>query len=135
MTPIIVTVVLVISIALIFIACQLFCWFTEPRIILGMGRGFPAVTIAIAWLTLVAYGTGRLIGTPPHPGRVINALAASAFSFFVVGLLCSAVLLVAECVLLVECGMSSCRQPGAVWWHLGGVTSTAFSLYVLSLFG
>ena len=99
-----------------------------------MGRGFPAVTMAIAWLTLVAYGVGRLIGTPPHPGPVINALGASAFHFFVMGLLCSAVFLVVECVLLVECGMTRRGQPGAVWWHLGGVTSTAFSLYVLSLF-
>ena len=132
MTSIIVLVVLVFSVALIFVACQLFCWFTEPRIILGMGRVFPTMTIAIAWLTLVAYGIARLVIAPPHAGP--SLLAASAFVFFVVGMSCSAVFLVCECVLLIECATTRGRRTGVVWWHLGGATSTAFSLYVLSLF-
>src|ERR1051325_1444093 len=132
MTSIIVVVVLAVSVALIFIGCQLFCWFTEPRILLGMGRVVPTMTIAIAWLTLVAYGIARLIIASHHAGSVISALAACAFVFFVVGMWCSVVLLVVECILVIECATTRGRRTGVVWWHLGGATSTALSLYVLS---
>ena len=132
MTPIIVAVVLASSVAVIFIACQLFCWFTEPRIILGMGRAFPTMTIAIAGLSLAAYGVIRLVGASSHVGAVSSSLFAAAFHFFVVGMSCSAVFLVVECVLIIECGLARDRS-GAVWWHLGGATSTALSLYAISL--
>jgi hypothetical protein len=133
MTSTIVTVVLVSSVAAILIACQLLCWFTEPRIILGMGRALPTVTIAIAWLTLVVYGVIRLVGASSHAGAMSRSLFAGAFHFVVVGVPCSVVFLVVECVLLIECGLTRDRS-GTVWWHLGGATSTALSLYALSLF-
>jgi hypothetical protein len=134
MRSIIVPVVFAFSIAMIFMVCQLFCWFTEPRILLGMGRVFPTMTMTIAWLTLVAYGISRLVIASQRVGSVVSALAASAFVFFVVGMWCSAVFLVVECILLIECVMTRRRWTGVVWWHLGGATSTAISLYVLSLF-
>ena len=126
-------VVLVSSIAAIFIACQLVCWFTEPRIILGMGRALPVVTIAIAWLTLAVCGVLRLVGGSSHAGAMSRHLFAGAFHFMVVGVPCSVVFLVVECVLLIECGLTRDRSHTA-WWHLGGATSTAVLLYALSLF-
>src|SRR5882672_4011459 len=117
MTSIIFTVVPILSVVLIFIACQLLCWFTEPRVVLGMGRAFPTVTMAIAWLTLVAYGIVFLFGASPYSVSGPRILTASAFVFLVVGTCSSAVFLVVECVLLIECGMTRWRRPGAVWWH------------------
>ncbi len=129
--PSIFTVVLAALVALVFIVCQLVCWFTEPRILLGMGRALPAVTIAIAWLTLAASGINRLVGVSSHAGTVSGILFAGTFHFFVLGVCFTAVLLVVECVLLIECGFTRARS-GAMWWHVVGATSTVLSLLAVS---